>query len=111
MDLSHEQIDILKYLDQNFTITKAEAFNTFSVISDYSLQELEKLKYIASYPSEPDLYGLTQKGKAFIDNYTYDLKEKENEMKQLRKDASFSKVISILALIVSILSLINQILR
>lgn len=109
MDLSREQIAILNYLDQNFTITCTKAFNTFSVTSDYSLHELEKHGYI-TYSSEFDSYGLTPSGKTFIDDYQYDLKEKESEMKQLRKDASFSKVISILAHIVSILSVISQIL-
>lgn len=41
----------------------------------------------------------------------FSLKEKEVEIKQLRKDALFSKVLSVLALIVSIISVVIQILR
>lgn len=113
-NLSREQISILNYLAQNSCITTSEAFQIFSDTSDYSLKQLMQHGYICSSPLPPDnsgWYFLTPKGKTFINDHIFFLKEKEVEIKQLRKDALFSKVLSVLALIVSIVSVVIQILR
>ena len=112
-NLSREQIAILNYLAQNSCITTSEAFQIFSETSDYSLNQLMQHGYICSSPLSPDSpgwYFLTPKGKTFINDHIFFSKEKEIEIKQLRKDALFSKILSVLALIVSIVSVIIQIL-
>lgn len=108
-NLSREQIAILNYLAQNSCITTSEAFQIFSDTSDYSLKQLMQHGYICSSP----LHGifLLLKEKLLSMTIFFSLKEKEVEIKQLRKDALFSKVLSVLALIVSIISVVIQILR
>ena len=112
-NLSREQIAILNYLVENSCVTSAEAFHIFSETSDYSLKQLMQYGYICSAPlspDSPDWFFLTPKGRSFINDHDFFLKEKENELRQLRNDALFSKVLSVLALVVSIVSVIIQIL-
>ena len=72
-NLTHMEIAILKYLNNNFYISYAEAFRLFSPASDYSINHLLELEYLRLLPSnspdEPDWFILTSKGKAFVEEH------------------------------------------
>lgn len=113
--LSYEELDLLKYLDEKIYISREEAFRLFSPYSDYSLEQLFKQGYISSRLSAAEqqpvtLFVLTDKGKSFINDYKISQSKKMKELQQVRADALFAKVISVLALFISIAAIIVQIL-
>ena len=93
-NLSREQIAILNYLAQNSCITTSEAFQIFSDTSDYSLKQLMQHGYICSSPLPPDnsgWYFLTPKGKTFINDHIFFLKEKRSRDKAATQRCSVFK--------------------
>ena len=111
--LSREEINILMYIDKNVYLDRSESFRLFSSTSDYSIDQLLNHGYIRLIPpkssDELDLFLLTPKGKTYISEYASKSLEKEIEIKRIRNDTFFSKTISVLALIISIVAVIVQI--
>lgn len=113
-NLTSEEINILKFINKNVYTDRAEAFRIFSLTSDYSLNHLLELDLLREIPSKnsDDLpwFAFTPKGQAFINNYEIIENQKEIEFQRLQKESLFSRKIAILSLVVSIISVITQIL-
>lgn len=113
-NLTQEEINILKFADKKVYIDRAEAFRLFSITSDYSIDQLLEAGFLQSIPpknpNELTWFSLTPKGQSFIDNYKLIEKKNEDELRALQKESIFSRKIAILSLIVSIVSVIAQIL-
>lgn len=81
MQLTHEQINILKYIEKNIYIDKVIAFRLFSPTSDYSINELLKEKYIYAIPPSTDndliWFALTSKGRSFLSDHEQTLKNSD----------------------------------
>lgn len=110
--LSHIEIDILKYLDANVDITRSEAFQLF-LASDYSLNNLLENGYIhllSAPKGSTEHFTLTSKGISYINDYKIFMSEQTKELQRIKKDALFSKIVAILALLISIVSIFTQVL-
>lgn len=112
-NLTHEEISILRFIDKNVYTDRAEAFRLFSTTSDYSIDQLLKLEYLRTIPPKDSdqltWFSLTPKGQAFIHECNIAEYEKEKEIQNLRKEATFSKKIAIISLAVSVVSVIVEI--
>lgn len=109
-NLTHMEIAILKYLNNNIYISYAEAFRLFSPASDYSINHLLELEYLRLLPSnspdEPDWFILTSKGKAFVEEHLICDSIREQELQRLKKKADSAKHHAIFADILAVLALI-----
>ena len=114
VNLIHEEIIILKYLDQNVYVSRPEAFRLFSITSDFLIDHLLELGYIkilkAPSSNEFDWFLLTPKGQAYINEYKYNQQKEDAEISRICHDARFSKITAIIAIIISIFAVIVPVL-